>query len=102
MSILPFPCGIDGCKKSKLRKHTHFLGDLSRSGADQALIAQLNEFARMRGESVQIPGGTVQDMNMFLKNRVTQEKKAKAKADKENLKKAKEFRDKLAKEKKRR
>ena len=88
MSILGPKCGIDGCKKGKLRPHTHVIGDISRSGADRQLIAKYAEFAKMRGESVAIPGGSADDMNMFMKKRL-----------KDGEKEAKKFREELRKKK---
>lgn len=83
-------CGINGCKTSKLKRHTHTFGDLSRSQADQRYIQDLEAFARMRGESVSqytIPGGSIDDINNNLRAKVKQE-----------TKKAKEFRKRVSKE----
>ena len=88
MSILGPQCGINGCKKGKLRPHTHIMGDISRSGADKNLIARYAEFAQMRGESVSIPGGSVDDMNMFMRKRL-----------KDGEREAKKFRQELRKKK---
>ena len=88
MAILPFPCAVPGCKKSKLNKHTHFIGDISRTGADTRMIADMIAFAQMRGEPVpQIPGGSKDDMNLFLKGQV-----------KQGNKEAKEFRKRVSRE----
>jgi hypothetical protein len=87
MGILPFKCGIDGCKKSKLQKHTHTVGDL---GLSRSTIEQYRVFAQMRGEALSIPGGSADDMAHYMTNQV-----------RENSKEAKKFREKLAKEVKR-
>jgi hypothetical protein len=71
MGLLPFKCGINGCKKSKLQKHVHTSGDLSRSELDRRLVADYVAFAQMRGEPISIPGGSKDDMNMFMKKRLS-------------------------------
>ena len=86
MGILPFKCGIDGCKKSKLQKHTHQFGEMRNFG-DRQLIEQYRIFAEMRGESVQIPGGSSQDMQQYMRTRV-----------KEGSKQAAEFRKQVSRE----
>ncbi len=86
MSILPFPCDMPGCKKSKLRKHTHFIGDISRSGADRDLIARYAEMEKITGKKVPIPGGDVSDFNMFMAKRLKDGAKEAARFRK-NLKK---------------
>jgi multidrug efflux pump subunit AcrB len=79
-------CDICG----KIRKHTHILGDLSRTQAEQRYIQDAIAFAQMRGESVSqytIAGGSMSDINNTLRAKV-----------KEEDKKAKEFRQKVSKE----
>jgi hypothetical protein len=87
MGILPFKCGIGGCKKSKLQRHDHVVGDL---GLSRETIEEYRVFAQMRKESMSIPGGSAADMAHYMTNQV-----------KENSKEAKKFREKLAKEVKR-
>lgn len=86
MSILPFPCDVPGCNKSKLRKHTHFLGEMRNFG-DQARIEQYRWYAEMTGQPMHIPGGSSEDMSHYMSNRV-----------KQNSKIAKEFRKKVSQE----
>ena len=83
---MPFKCDICG----KMRKHTHFIGDMNRSSQDQRYIADLIAFAQMRGESVSqysIPGGSMDDMRNNLRATFKQEEKD-----------AKEFRRRVSKE----
>ncbi len=81
-----FKCDICG----KIRKHTHFIGDLSRSGADQRYIEDMRAFAAMRGEpfsSYSIPGGSMSDITNTLRHQVAQ-----------GNKEAKEFRKRVSRE----
>lgn len=81
-----FPCDFPGCDKSRLKKHTHFIGDMGKSSRE---IADYVAFAQMRGESVQIPGGSADDMAIFMTARVTKGRKL-------NAKEAEAYRKKLA------
>lgn len=83
-----FPCGINGCKKSKLTRHTHMIGEM-RNIADRALIEQYRIYAEMTGQPMSIPGGSAADMKHYMSSKV-----------KENDKKAKKFREELRKKKK--
>jgi hypothetical protein len=74
MGLMPFKCGIDGCKKSKLQKHTHTSGDFRNYG-DRALIESYRVFAQMRGESVQIPGGSADDMAHYMTSKMKMNKR---------------------------
>jgi hypothetical protein len=78
-------CDVKGCKKSKLRKHTHMLGEL-RGAADYALIEQYRWYAEMTGQPLSIPGGSSADMKRYMSSKV-----------KENDKLAKQFRKNLKK-----
>jgi hypothetical protein len=88
MGLLPFKCGIDGCKKSKLQKHTHYSGELRNYG-DRALIESYRVWAEMRGESVSIPGGSASDMSHYMTSKMQM-----------NLKEARNFRNRIAEERK--
>lgn len=81
-------CGINGCKTSKLKRHTHMLGEM-RGVATSQLIEQYRWYAEMTGQPLQIPGGSAEDMNRYMTSKV-----------KKNSKLAKEFRKKLADEQK--
>lgn len=90
MGLLPFKCGVDGCKKSKLQRHTHFIGEL-RGAADNNVVEAYRVFAQMRGEPMSIPGGMPEDMNRYM----TQKMKI-------NKREAKKFRKQLEEERKQR
>ncbi len=80
----------DICGKSSLRRHTHVLGDLSRTGAEQRYIEDMRAFAQMRGESFgaySIPGGSISDINNTLRHQVAQ-----------GNKEAREFRKRVSRE----
>jgi hypothetical protein len=87
MGILPFKCGFGGCKKSKLQRHTHVVGDL---GLSRETIEQYRIFAQSRNEAFTIPGGSGDEMAHYMTSQV-----------KQNSKEAKKFREQLAKEVKR-
>lgn len=88
MGFLPFKCGIDGCKKSKLQKHVHVDGEL-RNFSDRALIESYRVWAQMRGESIQIPGGSADDMSHYMTSKM-----------KMNKRDARRFREEIAKQRK--
>jgi hypothetical protein len=90
MGLLPFKCGIDGCKKSKLQKHTHVIGEF-RNYNDRALIESYRVWAQMRGEPMSIPGGSSDDMAHYMTSKM-----------KMNRKEARKFRENLEKERKKR
>lgn len=87
MSILGPKCGINGCKKGKLRPHTHFIGAGGISGVDRNLVARYREYAEMRGEPCSVPGGDANDMKVYMTDRL-----------KDGAKEAKEFRKRISDE----
>lgn len=88
MTIFPWKCGIDGCKKSKLQKHVHTSGEL-RNFSDRELIESYRIWAQMRGEPFSMPGGSKDDMSHYMTSKM-----------KMNLREARKFRKDLAAQKK--
>lgn len=80
-----FKCGINGCKKSKLRKHTHTFGEL-RGEVDMKILEDYRVYCQMRGEPFSVPGGMPTDMNQYMSKRL-----------KDGAKEAKNFRKGLKK-----
>ncbi len=70
MGILPFKCGINGCKKSKLQRHVHQSGDLLNNFSDRELIEAYRVWAQMRGESFSIPGGDASAMSNYMTSKM--------------------------------
>lgn len=83
--IKALQCGIDGCKTSKLKRHTHTFGEL-RGVATDALIEQYRWYAQMTGQPMNIPGGSASDMKNYMTAKVKNNDKL-AKKFRQNLKK---------------
>lgn len=74
MTVFPWKCGINGCTKSKMKKHVHFEGELRNFG-DRELVESYRVWAQMRGESIQIPGGSADDMAHYMTKKMRMNRK---------------------------
>ncbi len=67
--IKSLECGFQGCKKGKYRPHTHMVG-MEIMGVSASDVQRAKEYAQMRGEKPHIPGGSPEDMRIYVRDAV--------------------------------